>query len=347
MSERSGQQTRIEQLDVLRGLAAIAVIIFHFTTRYVELFGGPLPAFSLSAGQYGVHLFFIISGFVIFMTIERSRSRRDFLVSRFARLYPVFWAAMTITVAADMLDPSLGIHHTPVQILANLTMFEEYIRILPIDGSYWSLSYELGFYLFMVAMFGTPLLRYPWLLCLFWVAAALLYLARHDLIPSGVHYLLVAHKYGHLFAAGLALYWLHTRGLQSFIGSALLLFVLCVAAPVQYLYDGLEGGLAVAFCLLLVIAALRGWLRFITNRLTLWLGAISYPLYLVHQQVGWHIIKAVRDHGLMGATASVLLAMLVVIGIGGLLSRYIEYPARGWIVSRYKAFRSQQKAPTV
>ena len=66
----------------LRGIAAVAVLGYHFTTRYQEQIGhvdGP-PA-NLWIGNYGVYLFFLISGFVIFMTLERTRTAADFVVS--------------------------------------------------------------------------------------------------------------------------------------------------------------------------------------------------------------------------------------------------------------------------
>lgn len=54
---------RILELDALRGLAALAVVLFHYTTRYDQLFGYSEPlAVNVSWGHYGVDLFFMISG---------------------------------------------------------------------------------------------------------------------------------------------------------------------------------------------------------------------------------------------------------------------------------------------
>src|SRR5262245_3655062 len=77
---------RFEELDVLRGVAAMAVVIFHYSghaTRYLTGF-----PFHFKLGEHGVQLFFAISGFVIFMTLENTQRLRDFVVSRFSRLYP-------------------------------------------------------------------------------------------------------------------------------------------------------------------------------------------------------------------------------------------------------------------
>ena len=100
MVKEGSPSARVVELDALRGIAAVAVVAYHYTTRYAEQIGhaGGLPL-SIAFGNYGVQLFFLISGFVIFMTLERTRSAMDFVVSRFSRLFPAYWAAMAITAA--------------------------------------------------------------------------------------------------------------------------------------------------------------------------------------------------------------------------------------------------------
>ena len=75
-------------------------MLFHFTTRFTELY--PASGASVLAvpyGYFGVNLFFIISGFVIFMTLQRTERPMDFVVSRFSRLFPSYWAAIILTFA--------------------------------------------------------------------------------------------------------------------------------------------------------------------------------------------------------------------------------------------------------
>jgi peptidoglycan/LPS O-acetylase OafA/YrhL len=86
---------RVVELDVFRGVAALWVAMFHLTLRYDEAFlHQPAPLKPLLDGTYGVELFFMISGFVILMTLQRSRSWVDFAVHRFARLYPAYWLSV-------------------------------------------------------------------------------------------------------------------------------------------------------------------------------------------------------------------------------------------------------------
>src|SRR5262245_50490010 len=89
---------RVPGLDALRGLAAVAVLAFHFTTRFGIVFGHPTALwFQVPWGVRGVEVFFVISGFAIELSLDSTRSARDFLVSRALRLYPTFWAALAVT----------------------------------------------------------------------------------------------------------------------------------------------------------------------------------------------------------------------------------------------------------
>jgi peptidoglycan/LPS O-acetylase OafA/YrhL len=98
IEDKMSSHRRFLELDGLRGLAALAVVLYHYLYHYNSLFGHSfaIPDF-LWIGYYGVHFFFMISGFVIFWTISRTTKALDFIWSRFSRLYPVYWAALSLT----------------------------------------------------------------------------------------------------------------------------------------------------------------------------------------------------------------------------------------------------------
>src|SRR5579863_10236295 len=80
---------RFRELDALRGIAALWVVLYHYLTRYDEIYQGAEPSllghFVFPNGLYAVHLFFTISGFVIFMTLRHCNGASDFIISRFSR----------------------------------------------------------------------------------------------------------------------------------------------------------------------------------------------------------------------------------------------------------------------
>jgi peptidoglycan/LPS O-acetylase OafA/YrhL len=71
---------RIQELDALRGLAAICVVLFHKTM------GSPHSNMFLKLGVTGVDLFFMISGFVILMTLKKVKTSKQFIIGRISRL---------------------------------------------------------------------------------------------------------------------------------------------------------------------------------------------------------------------------------------------------------------------
>jgi len=125
----------------MRGLAALAVAIFHYTTFYDSQVGhiDPLPL-EFPAGNYGVHLFFLISGFVIFMTLERTRGSTDFVVSRFSRLFPAYWVAIAATSLAVAAIGMPWQRVSATDLLLNLTMVQQFLGAEHMDGSYWTLQ---------------------------------------------------------------------------------------------------------------------------------------------------------------------------------------------------------------
>ena len=306
---------------MLRGLAAFAVMLFHYTTRYAEVFApGGLPEHANPLGENAVHLFFIISGFVIFMTLSKTRTALDFIVSRFSRLYPGYWAAVLLTFAVVTLAPLPGRTPTAGQLLVNLTMLQTWLRVPPVDGVYWTLAVELSFYAIMLAVFLTGWLRriewfvIPWLV----LEAAWAVLGHHRALPKIVEISLLL-KFAHLFLAGILFYRLRFEGSTPFRHA---LLALCFA--VHAALHGLTAALfaVVFFAAFYALAADR--LTWLAARPLVFLGAISYSLYLVHQNIGYTVMRALGSFPRpLQIAAAVALALL----LASALTFVVERPA--------------------
>jgi peptidoglycan/LPS O-acetylase OafA/YrhL len=306
---------RLVQLDALRGLAALAVVLFHYSTRFEQLYGHQPPlALGLPWGHYGVNLFFMISGFVIFLSLERSPRAMDFVVSRFSRLYPAYWGALALTFG---LTHALGLPDRTVGwevLLINASMLQEFVGVASVDAVYWTLAVELLFY-------AWSLLAHRWggarglvRLLLGLVGLRLVYVLAQlgwqlDLPWLLQRWLLQPHIAW--FALGVAIYRHQHAGPQPGSSLLLLLALLCLA---------LGEGLAVAglgLCLLLWGAARRQW-RWLEWRPLLWLGALSYPLYLLHEYIGWALMLALQRLGWaapVGVAAALALSLLLAQGL--------------------------------
>jgi peptidoglycan/LPS O-acetylase OafA/YrhL len=312
---------RLAELDALRGLAAVAVILFHYLSRYPEMSPiGQATAFRFPWGRFGVEIFFGISGFVIFMTLRRTERASDFLVSRFARLFPAYWAAIVVTTATVHL---FGAHYLYVSnpvLITNFSMLQGHWGIEMVDGAYWSLSVELGFYACMLALWRLRLLdRIEWALgC--WIGLKLLWWAFPGL-SWRLGYLLII-EYIPFFAIGVAAYrvWCaERRWIQQ-------LPLLILAYSSVLLIDPWQMAWVFPVSLACFIAISMNWLGFLRHAALLWLGSISYALYLIHQYAGFAIMDGLHSVGISGLVAAMITAM-VILALAWLISRYIERPA--------------------
>jgi peptidoglycan/LPS O-acetylase OafA/YrhL len=326
--------SRFEELDVLRGLAAFAVLLFHYLTRYDQKYTlrGDVP-FGFWDGLYGVHLFFVVSGFVIFMTLNSCKTTSDFLVSRFSRLYPVYWVAVLLTYAVGLLWPLPGQHYTVLQALINMTMLQGFGQTQPIDGVYWTLNVELCFYAVMLALFGAGLLRNTVRLSLIWLAAAagshLLSSIGIDVPPRLQQVFVLA--YAELFVAGINFYEIYAKG-PSFIRGVLL--VACLS--VHLLDHGVGSAERILVIFAAVAAAVSGHARFLCVRPLIWLGTISYSLYLTHQMIGFAVIRSLHEHEVSSVIA-IPITIVITLTLASTMTYCIERPARRAIRSRHKA----------
>jgi peptidoglycan/LPS O-acetylase OafA/YrhL len=330
---------RYRELDALRGLAAMAVVLFHYTVRYFELFPGQALPFRAVYGSFGVEVFFGISGFVILMTLERSRTATDFLVSRFSRLYPAYWVCIAVTMAVLQAFPLPGREVSWSQALVNLTMWQEVLRVPHVDGVYWSLQIELIFYCMMLLLFVAGLLNHARAALVVWlsisIVAQLVALSVVRPVPYFVErYLLLAHCA--FFSIGAAAY-LDFRAREI---STATWGIFALALVSAWFWKG-TGGLCVALGMTLLFALLiRRKLGFLDKPALVFLGTVSYPLYLLHQNIGYVVIRSLTAHGTAFPLA-MLAAVALAFALAATVTYGVERPAlkaiRSWLRPRHGA----------
>ena len=142
-------------MDLLRFIAASAVVLYHFTYR--PLVGAPAGNGTFGSvelvtrfGYLGVNLFFMLSGFVILWS-SQGRTAPEFVVSRFARLFPSFWICLILTTLVVNLSGS-GEPISARTFAANVTMIPGLLGASYVDGVYWTLFVELKFYFLVFAL---------------------------------------------------------------------------------------------------------------------------------------------------------------------------------------------------
>lgn len=342
MVKEGSPSARVVELDALRGIAAVAVMAYHYTTRYAEQIGhagGSLP--SIAFGEYGVQLFFLISGFVIFMTLERTRTAMDFVVSRFSRLFPAYWAAMAITAAVVYTVGLRGQRLHMDDLLLNVTMVQDFLGAEELDGSYWTLEIELFFYAQMLLWFVLGLLgRIRWIIGGWLLLAALEGLLERAgwHFPYAMRELLIL-RHVPFFALGILFYRLRTRPAE-WRGDASMIALALLAIGIGQKPALLPVAIV---CCAIFTAFVRDWLRFLNLSLFAFIGGISYTLYLVHQSVGFVVIYRL-EHAGVPAWAAVLSSMALAFVLATALHRIVEKPAMEWIRGEWRVHnaRAQQ-----
>jgi peptidoglycan/LPS O-acetylase OafA/YrhL len=346
---KRGRNGRFEELDVLRGMAALCVVLSHYSAHCVRFFGEAPFGIDLDTvyGFHAVQLFFMISGFVISLTLERSNTWKDFAFSRLSRLYPAYWVAVTLMVALEFLV--FGENVWVGGYIANLTMLQEFFAMGNLDNVFWTLTVELAFYVVMGVIFATGFLRRMEVLGGIWLALACLWSLAAQHLGIGLpeflpRYLILRHV--EFFVAGITFYRISTKGLTS--GRVLLLLGALAAvgwidgrevngvAAVGWT-DGLQRMSIAAVLVAIFALAVFGKLRLSVSPVTLWLGTISYSLYLCHRNLGFSTLNQLHAARIpVWITFTLTLAGALILGT--LLTYVVERPAlrtlRRWYGTR-------------
>ncbi len=323
--------SRLHLLDGLRGVAVLLVMIFHYTCIFPRFVPSALPsAFTFEPGLFGVHLFFIISGFVILMTLEKRGGPGQFMYARFVRLYPIYWVCVLLTVAVLLLLPLPDNTLTAPQVLINLTMLTDFVKATPVDGVYWSLTYELGFYAFMFFLFKTKLRdKIDWVAA-YCILGAFLFLNFKEFIPHPTHYVLMVNFYSHLFGIGLVFYQLYFKGV-SWPRAALILAGIGIMFLEYQDPNNVPPFMALAAIVisvaLMAMALFTKWVNWLGTPVLLFIGRISYALYLTHQMIGFVIMHQLQKVGI-NWWGSLLLTMVFAIALAAILTLMADEPLR-------------------
>lgn len=333
---------RLDGLDALRGVAAMAVVLFHFTTQFDKLFGHESPPLlSFPLGHYGVNLFFIISGFVIFMTIERSRAPMDFVVSRFSRLYPAYWTAIALTfVITHWLGLPGHLADFKTALLNGLMFHRMALGVPHVDGVYWTLEVELLFYVGMFVLMTTSRLRHVHGILFALLAVRVVYFVAQQYfgitLPWMIYRYLIIGQIA-WFAIGMAMYRItfHAGERNSWLDWGVAATAVVVLGVVESLAIG-----ALALCFGgLALAAAKGRLMLLANPLIVWLGSISYTLYLLHENIGWSIILSLREAGI-GVNVAIAVAIAASLTLASLVTHLVEKPMMSTIRTWYRQTRT-------
>lgn len=338
---------RILELDSLRALAAINLLLFHFTHVYSVKFGYTSPlGFEWPYGAYGVEMFFILSGFVNSMSLMRRGKPVDFVAARLIRILPIFLLVIVANLWIMSRAPLDQYGITTAQFAANLTLLPRIFGQECLDPVMWTLQVEMMFYFTLVALYRSgglrryfigwgSLLVLSYLVCpaldaveanaagawWFSIATAVRRLMLLDFVP--------------LFAMGFLLYMIKTKtGRLKFN----LLGILAAAFVFHSIDHGKHNPLATALILALVTASAYGKVPVLRFKPLLFVSTISYALYLCHNNLGCVLIHRL-DHSGYPPVVCFALAVVFAFSLATLVTTRVEGPITSWLRSCWERCR--------
>ncbi|MDX3386594.1 acyltransferase [Streptomyces niveiscabiei] len=362
--------SRSAWLDALRGIAALVVVFDHSSYTFLpEVRRELMPEFNTS--RYGIMVFFLVSGYLIPASLERLGRVREFWIGRIFRIYPL-WAVVVAALLALHLAGVAGIRELDGQsvyltALAHVTMLQELLGTPSVLLVLWTLSYEMAFYLLVVALFTLRLHRHSGTIAVLFAAVAVVAGAA---LPAsalsgavGTGPLIVCASLAMALAIGCANAWARVLGgalglalialngtvptweglvilAVMFLGTTIYragygswrtaLVVVGCAVGSSYAYgSGSRGWIAGFLLAVLTFGAGLASRRRRTPRVLVGLGTVSYSVYLVHP-----LLLAVVD-GTAGRRGedSWLLEVgfcAVLLPVCVLTYRYVEVPGQEW-----------------
>lgn len=303
----SGSARRLQVIEVGRGIAALAVVIFHANVAAPQ-FGGP-TVHLLALGRHGVDFFFVLSGFIIVTAHRDDRGRPgavgSYLLKRAIRLLPMLWLVVLGWAALRLVA---GVGADPAQVARSLLPWPSLARPDPVV--IWTLRHEIVFYLVFAVLIANA--RIGTVLFALWGAGVL---AQAAAVAAGAPLTgvpsLVLSTYALDFLMGAGVAQLHRRGRLPhdarllIVGSLALVVAFAIDAKFGLYHDGVRDYVSptAAFwppVLGLVFATLiAGMLgvehRHRAPRWAVMLGSASYATYLVHLPVT-SVLQRVVDH---------------------------------------------------
>lgn len=299
---------RLASLDALRGVAAAMVFAQHAIERVA-----PHSALlsSCNIGRLGVLVFFLISGFVVPFSIKGERALQCFAINRAARLLPALWFSIGVSLVLfhDASAPTIA---------ANLTLLALPLGMPLLAYEYWTLSYELGFYLVVAALYAAGMLRNARLIAMIIAFALGLALLGHIALLYGSYLLMgLLMRLALLEDDPIARRWVGACGMGLMVAGGLVGWLQVSGNP---LLDGWPRMTANLLALPIFSAIIL--LRPQPPRALLWLGTISYSFYLMQTTV----LELLEPLQPLGEVFYVVMALAVTVMASSIITVLVERP---------------------
>jgi peptidoglycan/LPS O-acetylase OafA/YrhL len=343
---------RVYLLDLFRFIAALVVVLYHYLFRgysadnLSDLNFSEISAYS-KYGFFGINIFFIISGFVISLSIKEG-SLIKFVISRVSRLYPVYWICVFLTFIVIILFGAPRFNAEVSQFILNLSMFHNYLRIESIDGVYWTLFIEMKFYIFVIGFYlllnKFKKLKLDYLIYT-WLTLSILYVFFNELLIFRIAKAFFILDWSSYFIAGIIFYQVYNNKLN--LKYFLLLSVTLLISLQHTILETVKKAnhfntefspivacsIITLFYLLMLLVACNKLTRLNSSKF-IKIGMLTYPLYLLHQKIGYIIFDNLGD--VVNKYVLVISTTFLMVVLSYILSGFYEPKVSYYLKSKLK-----------
>ncbi len=297
-------EKRIIGLDLVRFLAALGIVAYHY------FFIGPIQGFYANDvfqpaafwGEFGVDIFFILSGAVILFSTERKNTPYAFLKGRIFRIYPAFMICSGITVLTGMIMPGTAKRDLMFRWINSLTLCNDLWGVQPLSSIYWTLMVEMKFYILAAIIMKLGIwAKYKYHILFSWTCLGIL--NAFGMKWTWLDTVLNTKYAGH-FTLGIIICLLYkgqkNRIMLPILGESIWLIYRNCISYTEWIRGIYEGGgancsdidilfVTITIALILYFAAGVTSESKTVNRMVPCLGAWSYTIYLLHADFGYFI----------------------------------------------------------
>lgn len=329
---------RNKQIDGLRGFTILLIVIFHLFCRYREIYCGYTIWYLKWLGMFGNCVFLLISSYFLIGVLGKRTSIKKFIIKKVFRLWPCYIVAITLTMVFTHIFKLPYRTCSWKEYFINVFFINGFIESNYVDGAHWYLTTLIGAIIVVWVIKNFKIDNYVWTY-LVWILLE----GITGVVGLGALNKILGSSYVAVICIGIAISIMEQKSykiqcLYKITGAKrylrtnqwLILVVVCIV------YHLFRNGVLAMFCLCLAIPFFLATLckkgEIFERKFFEFMGKISYPLYLIHQNIAYTIEYTISKQYIQ-ISLNIIAggAFLLVIVVGIVLYYFIEKPSQRMI----------------
>lgn len=313
MNEHTRAQRNM-QIEGLRGVAIVIVLIYHFFCRYLQIFCDGDVKWLHIWGTLGVGFFITVSGYFLIPSeaSEQTFALFPYLTKKMLRLWPCYFTAITVIFLVMQLFPLPGRESNWLDYFLNICFLNGFLGTPYVDGAHWYMTTLIAMILIISMARKLHIAGHP----LFYISWACSIIALHFI---GLGQICTDFGGGYVGYICIAFCLRRFDKKDSALRKFLFLFCALLGSATICVVIGKIAAAELIVIVPIVWLCTQKKLEFLDNKATVFIGKISYSLYLIHQNIGYRVIYSLMEinsryyiaYGILAASLTILLAVLL------------------------------------